>query len=158
MKFSLLFIFFQLVSTASLACSCVPYKADDIKHINQSYAEASSVVIAKVVGIENLNPEETIMYNEERGRFKKTIYHTQRTSFITEKSWKGNHGSEFYTDITVSCCACGFRFEVGQSYLLYLDGPDNKGFYSTSSCHRSSKMKNGLENEIRNLNKIHLIG
>jgi len=100
--------------------------------VEEAYLAYDSVVLAKVVSVESgsfpLHPE-----------LKELLLSGEITTFALEHAWKGDPAVTFRTRIVTQCCFCGMSFVVGEHYLLYLTGPDDDGFYDTSSCSRSAR-------------------
>lgn len=107
------------------ACSCKPPPKDYEAHVIDSFNSADAVVLAKASAV-MLDPAE-----------KKT--ETQISTFTTIKSWKGDHGTQFKTRIITMCCMCGFVFEAGETYLLYLHKYKDSHYYDTSVCTLTKK-------------------
>jgi len=125
----ILVIVFLLYSAKAFSCSCVPQPENQRKGVEDALGYSSSVVLALATSVTRVPPEDK-HYDP-----KKDI-----TEFSEIESWKGVHGKKFYTKIVTVCCMCGFRFEQGETYLLYLGGPDAEGFYTTSTCSRTKKL------------------
>ena len=136
-------------SSAALACSCARYADSDFDDLVQrAYNSASSVLLATAKTIE---PAKTIMkFSDEEYEAESEITH-----FVTEQSWKGKHDKQFSTKIVTECCACGFSFEEGKQYLLYLYGPKEDGFYGTSICSRTKSSEHeDAQKEVKLLDTI----
>ena len=138
---SVIFLLFYVVSMSAFSCSCAVREGSTEELVKLSLDEASSVVLATVEGIEQKDygmPEGPIAPGSNFGRI-------DLTHFSEVKSWKGDHAKHFYTRIEVSCCMCGYVFEVGKTYLLYLHGPDNEGYYVTGICSRTAHESDALD-------------
>lgn len=120
------------LSAQAFACSCIPQPKDINIAVSRSYELASAVVLAKAVKID--------------GGIKKLVDELvyggihQNTQFSTIHHWKGSPGDRFATHTNTSSAACGYSFQPGETYLLYLTGPDASGNYSTSSCSRTKPL------------------
>ena len=80
---------------------------------------------------------------------------TKLTKFEPQRTWKGDFHHSFQTKIDTNCCVCGVSFEVGQTYVLFLHGPDAEGYYSTSSCARARiRHHQSMEDEILILDEL----
>lgn len=146
-----LFVFscLYIMSSVSLACSCA-FEDNSLEDaVKKSLHTASSVVLARAIHIkENENTfstDDPIPPGADMGG--------DITQFNEIQSWKGEHGKSFHTRINTMCCMCGYSFQEGKSYLLYLYGPNKEGFYSTSVCSRT-KPAGDAEKEIDILNRI----
>ncbi|WP_462156602.1 hypothetical protein [Pseudoalteromonas sp. GB56] len=112
----------------TFACSC-----RDVT-VQEATEYADAVVIATAVNIEHvLSPNE---------RFDPQ---TKKTFFTVLEVFKGQEMSELQTQIDTVCCICGMSFTQGETYLLYLQGPDQEGFYHASTCSRSRGIKYAQE-------------
>ncbi|UAL42406.1 hypothetical protein K8B83_16320 [Shewanella inventionis] len=158
MKNVLVLLLLMLATTKAVACSCAFHDGTLEEAVIESYQNASAVVLATAEHVENLEPFVSDVWSEEKGHHKETYYNKQRTQFVALKSWKGEHGKRFFTEIVIACCMCGYSFEEGENYLLYLHGTDKNGYFSTSSCSRTKKATAKIEMELEILSKIGLIG
>ncbi|HWN11148.1 MAG TPA: hypothetical protein VNO50_18055 [Pyrinomonadaceae bacterium] len=62
--------------------------------------------------------------------------------FLVEKSWKGRLTREVTISTGLGGGDCGYRFEVGESYLVYASGANK--LLSTSICQRTApRSENG---------------
>lgn len=148
----LLFVFLQLIIAKAYSCSCAYSDGELEDQVREAFESASSVVLAKVETIEKLEP---FQYSQDDDSSEqRTFYYRHKTHFSEVQSWKGKHGKQFYTNIVVACCMCGYTFEEGRVYLLYLYGPDEQGFYSTSSCSRTTRLSEELKPELEILNSL----
>ena len=61
-------------------------------------------------------------------------------TFQVSSSWKGVRGGEFVVRTPRSGAACGYGFELGQEYLVYVQkgAPDFR--YGVDSCSRTKKL------------------
>jgi hypothetical protein len=137
------------ISAYSLACSCIFEERGLEEAVQDSLHQASSVVLAQAVHVKQNNTpiptDASIGPDFDWGG--------DITQFNEIQSWKGEHGKSFHTKINTMCCMCGYSFEAGKEYLLYLYGPNDDGYYSTSICSRT-KPKDHAEEEIQVLNRI----
>lgn len=67
------------------------------------------------------------------------------------KSWKGMHGATVVVRTDVSGAACGYSFELGESYLVYARGAREP--YSAHFCD-PTKPTNASAEEMKVLDKI----
>ena len=135
----LLFIILALaLPGVSIACSCEyadkDTKFEDFKSLVSSFRSADSVVLAHALS-------------------ESTTEGFQTTTFVVETTWKGDHANKFQTNVATSCCMCGYHFNEGESYLLYLWKYSGGKYYYTSSCSRTKK-KSNAKDEIDTLNRI----
>ena len=146
-----LFVFgsLYLMSGVSLACSCVFEDIGLEESVKKSFKSASSVVLARAIHIE----EKGVSLSPDDPMPPDAFTDGDITQFNEIESWKGEHGKSFHTRINTMCCMCGYSFQVGESYLLKLYGPDEEGFYTTSVCSRT-KPTEDAEEEIDVLNLI----
>jgi hypothetical protein len=127
-----------------------------VDQVTSSVSSSSAVVWARAESTEDIEPYETEVWSEEKGKRKETYYEKQRTQFVAIESWKGLHGKRFFTEVEVVCCVCGYRFVAGEEYLLYLYGPDKNGYYHASTCSRTKIISSTSREEIEILRKIGL--
>lgn len=123
-------IFFS-ASTSVSACSCIP-ELDVALALDQSDA----VFAGRVVGLQltsRLSWDPSVSFATED-----LVVRVAASSW-----WKGapNVYATVYTAFT--CCACGFSFEIGESFLIYADLVD--GVLRTSTCTRTSLLSAASE-------------
>ena len=123
-----------LASNVASACDCRGYSGDIDLDVKQAFVEASSAVVARVESIEQAG----VGYEINR--------------FTEIKSWKGTH--RFRISTLSGGSNCRAWFELGRTYLLYLLGPDDRGFYTTDICSRSKLLNNKAKADIEVLNEI----
>ncbi len=147
-KYILAALVFFLPSVG-IACSCMFEDLPLEESVGKSLSGASSVVLAKAIYVEEnetrVPSDEPIAPGTDLGG--------DITQFEEIQSWKGVHGKSFHTKINTMCCMCGYSFREGESYLLYLSGPDEEGYYSTSTCSRT-RPRYGADEEIEVLNRL----
>ncbi len=136
---SAIVVLFFLVSGKVFACSCAEPMDDTKLAVTQAYKGASSVVVAQVASIEKEKIQKAWMDAGDEG------LEGEITHFVTVDSWKGVHGESFSTKTVKGAGLCDMQFEEGRAYLLYLYGPDRKGYYSASICSRSIKLEGARE-------------
>ncbi|NVJ62392.1 MAG: hypothetical protein HWE27_18535 [Gammaproteobacteria bacterium] len=118
----------------AMACSCAPQPDDINKAVTDAYQRADAVVLAEAIEVTELTGSD--LYGDSLMADMSGEVVKERTLFSEIKSWKGIHGRQFYTEITVACCMCGISFTKGQQYLLYLYRNED-GTFAASSCGRS---------------------
>jgi hypothetical protein len=143
-------------SSHVLACSCMFHEGSLEEQVTSSLSSSSAVVWARAESTEDIEPYETEVWSEEKGKRKETYYQKQRTQFVAIESWKGLHGKRFFTEVEVVCCVCGYRFIEGEEYLLYLYGPNKDGYYHASTCSRTKIINSKSLEEMEILRKIGL--
>ncbi|WP_194755957.1 hypothetical protein [Aliidiomarina indica] len=141
MKYLIFIVFVVLYSGKAVACSCAFHDGTLEEAVMDSYHGAAAVVLATAERVEQFNRRE----NNER----------QKTHFVTKQTWKGDHGPRFKTDIVTACCLCGYAFSEGQTYLLYLYGPNEDGYFSTNICSRTKIASDEIDKELEILDLIH---
>jgi hypothetical protein len=138
-----------LATSSAYSCSCMMEQGSLEDKVLNAYQSASAVLLAKAETVENIKPWVAEVWSEEKGHHKQTRYELQRTQFVALESWKGEHGKRFFTEVEIICCVCGYHFKEGREYLLYLYGPDERGYYSASSCSRTTQMSEKASEEIQ---------
>jgi len=135
-------------SGGALACSCWRSEGGEAEQVKSAYNDAAAVVLARAESVSEERVKRAYLPDNEE------IYPGELTHFSEIRSWKGSHGKQFYTRIITACCMCGISFVAGETYLLYLYGPDKEGFYSTSICSRTSGALNVEDSELRLLDQL----
>ena len=124
-----LLFFVSFLSTKAMACSC-SQPLDDINvAVQEAYTGSASVVLARAENIQQLGGGD--------GQGDDFDVEREITQFSEIQSWKGEHGTQFYTNIITECCLCGVKFELGKTYLLYLYSVEGENTYAASSCSRT---------------------
>jgi hypothetical protein len=118
-----------LIGSGAIACSCMSPSLNHYDAVRSAYESADSVVIATAENIVQTD----IPYSDRDG----STAVGEVTEFVSVSSFKGSHGKRFYTRIITACCMCGFVFEIGRTYLLYLVESREPGYYTTSICSRT---------------------
>lgn len=154
MKHAIALLLLLAGASNAIACSCFNDASTLEEAVTNAFDNATAVVLATAEQVENLEPFTARAWSEGGKHEQKTYYNLQRTQFVALQSWKGEHGKRFFTDIVIACCMCGYTFEQGQTYLLYLHGPDNNGYYRTSSCSRTSGEPTSIEADVEVFNKL----
>ncbi|WP_395376580.1 hypothetical protein [Marinicella sp. W31] len=129
------------------ACSCARQPKYMETAVTRAFNQADAVVFAHTI-----KKEETSVFDEMNQEY---AYDAEITQFSIIKSWKGALTTEVKTKIITACCMCGMSFSHSGSYLLYLYGPDDDGYYSTSICSRT-KLTEDDDPEIHILDQISL--
>lgn len=106
---------FTLISQQVFGCQC-----EGISTIQDSFADANSVFVGKVVSSKN---DSTRSYN-----------------FEIIESFKGNKSTNIEVANPQNMCEPGF--EIGETYLIYAFGDTEKGLYTNSFCSRTGELIN----------------
>jgi len=138
-----------LISFSAFGCSCAPYSKDPSEAVLEAYSSSTAVVLATAESIEKVKTTNPW----GKGEVDSYEYDVEITHFISLRSWKGSHGKNFYTRIITNCCMCGLKFTEEETYLLYLDGPHDNGYYSTSTCSRTVNLERA-ETDIKILDAL----
>ncbi|HYG64571.1 MAG TPA: hypothetical protein VEL74_18470 [Thermoanaerobaculia bacterium] len=97
---------------AALACSCAPSPPPQ-----EALQQAGAVFTGTVVAVDTSGLSSTVRLRVEKG-------------------WKGAKCGEVTVVTSADSAACGYDFQVGQSYLVYAD--KQKGKLNVSLCSRTS--------------------
>ena len=134
-------------SSAILACSCAQVEPDINRAVTQAYKGAARVVVAQATVIETRNIKKAWMEKESQGQ------EGQITRFTVLDNFKGEALDTLSTKSLKSGTSCDVFFEQGKAYLLYLYGPDQEGFYSTTICNRSIMLE-GAKQDLEMLRRL----
>lgn len=116
--------FLLLVPNIGLACSCdlPPMNKSEKQLVELARKKSKAVFVGEVVEI--IVPKtpsgEAAWFNEVR--------------FKVLKKWKGIAAEEITVLTANVCCICGYKFEVGVSYLIYAYGTER---LETNICTRT---------------------
>jgi uncharacterized protein (TIGR03382 family) len=102
------------------ACSCMQQERE------AAFDQASSVFEGQVQSVDPVD--------EMRVRVRMTVVQT----------WKGADVEEIEVTTSSNSAACGYNFEVGQSYLVYADALDD-GSQGVSLCSRTARVEDAAE-------------
>lgn len=138
----------MMLARGALACSCAFPQGTLEEKVRSSFESAASVVLARAESVSEVRLPFGVDGRESDRLPGET------THFSEIRSWKGSHGKQFYTSIVTACCMCGKSFQQGATYLLYLYGPDNEGFYRASTCSRTSEQSRIEDGELEVLDLI----
>ena len=135
--FSLFFcvIFIALSASDISACTCdllIGNKSLE-KQVKEAYKKSSAVFIGEVIEVIK-NPN--VFFVEVRFKVEKT-WNSESENEITITTGRGNGD-------------CGYKFEVGEKYLVYAYGDKNN--LGTNICRRTSFLSGNKDIEL--LNKI----
>ena len=117
--FALTLIFSLAAADAALACSCAPAPPPQ-----EALQQAAAVFTGTVVGVDTAGVTNTVRLRVER-------------------SWKGAKCGEVTVVTSADSAACGYDFQVGQSYLVYAER--QKGKLNASLCSRTSLTSQAAE-------------
>lgn len=122
-------LWFALVAPVALACTCVPLPQPE-----QAFSEATLVFSGTVVGFSDADSTDFMMF----------------VNFEVRRVWKGpaNGHQEVQTagyEGVPNTAACGYPFQVGETYLVYAHayGPD--GEIEASTCTRTRLVADASE-------------
>lgn len=115
--------------TSALACSCsLPTRKLSLKQqVKKSRKNFDAIFSGKVIEITK-QPQ--------------NFYVSVR--LLIENSWKGKLSKEITIVTGLGGGDCGYPFEVGESYLIYVSGSVESRF-STSICSRTTNLLNAAE-------------
>lgn len=119
-----------LSSTAVLACSCeLPKQGETVKQaVKRAHQNSNAVFAGEVVEVIT-NPK--VFYLKVR--------------FKVERSWKNARTEELTIRTGRSIGGdCGYRFEVGEHYLVYAYGSERE-MLETNICQRTRKLADAEE-------------
>ena len=131
--------FLLLVSNVGLACSCdlPPMNKTEKQLVELERKKSKAVFVGEVV--------EIIVPKTASG----AAAWVAEVRFKVQRKWKGAEAEEISVFTANVCCACGFKFEVGESYLVYAYGSDS---LSTNTCTRTSRLSEA-EKDLKVLGK-----
>ena len=125
-----------MAAKPALACTCTaPSTPEEGLH------QSSAVFRGKVIEI----------YRPILDRIGLTKSHTYRVRFEITKRWKGAHSRKFVVTTRLSGEACGYPFEQGKEYLVYV--VDTAGDIETGICTGTRDIR-GAEFEINELDAL----
>jgi hypothetical protein len=115
--------------TDGFACSCsLPYPKQSLKtQVKKALNESRAVFSGKILEV-TADPE----------KFSIVV------KLKVERSWKGSLPEEISINTGRGGGDCGYRFEVGESYLIYAYGSD-VGRLSTNICQRTAKLSEAVK-------------
>jgi len=114
-------VFVLGATVAASACSCAPSL-----DVDQELHRADAVFAGRVVALELvLSSDPAIGVSLEQ----------LRATLSVHSAWKGDVGEQTVVYTVFTCCVCGFRFEIGEEYLVYAIEQD--GELHTSICTRT---------------------
>jgi hypothetical protein len=131
--------FLFLVPGISLACSCdlPPMNKTEEQLIELERKKSKAVFVGEVIEI--IVPKTA---SGEPAWFAEVRFKVQR-------KWKGAVTEDVSVYTGNVCCICGYKFEVGESYLVYAYGTDR---LSTNICTRTAKLSEA-EKDLKVLGK-----
>lgn len=111
---------------AARACSCVLPQS-----LESELEKASAVFSGRVVAV-RLEPAVAPELDLGDGvALERAI-----VTFEVDRRWKGAPGAEMVVQTLHTCCACGLRFELAESYLVVAFGADEVPHVSSCSSTR----------------------
>jgi len=129
--FTLLTLAMIATSIGSHACSCAPLPPADVAR-----DQADTVFAGRVIGL-RLVPQSGDDLASSFG------IEDLEVTIAVHSLWKGEVGEEQLLFTTYTCCVCGFRFEIGEEYLVYATVID--GVLRTSLCTRTALLSEASE-------------
>lgn len=123
---NLLFLTFGVIAIAlashveTLACTCVDFELDPKTEVPRARRSADAVFLGRVLQVTS----------DDR------IKQTDTIRFKVERTWKGPVRADVNIFTGNSGGDCGFRFKVGETYLVYANESKNK--LDTTFCHRTA--------------------
>ena len=114
------------------ACSCAPPPAADVAR-----DQADAVFAGRVIGL-RLVPQA----GSDPAALSFSIEDLEVTMLV-HSLWKGDVSEEQRLFTTFTCCVCGFRFEIGEEYLVYATLVE--GVLRTSMCTRTALLSAASE-------------
>jgi hypothetical protein len=150
-KIFLLILIFTFSIAKSFACSCIETNESLSEKVQIAFHQADLIISGKVV--------EIIIVNKARIRSSADpiIY-----KFEIAKTIKGKIQKEIIEIASeTSEASCGYKFELGKSYLVYAlksshfgELTKNEFDYVTSLCNRNQKLKKVNKKELRKLKNL----
>jgi len=122
----LVFFLTVVVPIGVLACSCAPPP-----EVATAFSQADAVFSGRVIGLElvpRFDEDPTVSF----------VIEDLRVKFAVTSCWKGKVTPETILHTTFTCCVCGYRFEIGESYIVYASVDD--GTLRTSICTRTKPL------------------
>jgi hypothetical protein len=117
-----IFAFLIFTNIDVYACSCIPRSNETIQQqVNQAKTDAQAVFSGRVLQI-----------------IRKPETYQTIVKLRVENFWKGNLSKEVTVTTGSDSALCGYKFEVGQSYLIYANGVDVDNL-QTNICTRTAK-------------------
>ena len=106
------------------ACSCeLPQANSTLKRqVRTAYKSSLAVFVGRVIDVVSLSETHSVI-----------------VKMRVDRSWKGNLQNEVTLATGQGGGDCGYKFEVGQSYLVYAYGPDVTRL-STNICQRTAAL------------------
>lgn len=115
-----LLIGFVLEPTWALACSCMPFPADEAKAAASAYALADVIFLGTV-----------------KSTVSRRLSHlaVRDTTFEVQQSWKGLNGLDAVVVRSANGeIACGYRFRKPGDYLVFAYWDADRHIFTTSMC------------------------
>ncbi len=113
---SLMFLFASALN--SFACSCQLSPAPMKKQVKDAYTDSYAVFSGEVLKI------------TQKDEWSVAV------KIKVEKSWKGEFSQEIIINTNSQSSMCGYSFEVGKRYLVYVYG--TKDDLNTNNCSRTT--------------------
>ena len=125
---SCLFSVAMFFTSDVLACSCeIPRPNDSVAEMTRKERKASSAVfLGEVLSVVKVSELENV------------------AKIRVEVKWKGVKTSEVNVSTGIGGGDCGFLFEVGEKYLIYVSKSKN-GAFTTNICSRTKPLSEARE-------------
>ena len=134
-----LIITFLFLSPIAIACSCFSPTGSEEERLKSAFERAPLVFIGKAV------EQDSAFFDE----------YEHETVFETIETLKGIPTTPITTNIWVGCCACGYNFQVGESYLVFAyPHHEIEGSFSVSTCSQTSVLDSEALRRIEMLRKF----
>lgn len=119
------------VSTGAIAdiCLCLPDDGDVRARVKRYFDTANLVFVGKVETEDHITTMRVVARGDDP-----IAVEIQRYSVLIETSWKGPQSQHVFLIRSPpnGCLLTDFR--VGDSYLVYAEGPDDDGYYLPIGC------------------------
>jgi hypothetical protein len=122
---SLALTLFLLASAEkSFACSCPRSLEPEKKQVQQAYTDSTAIFSGEVFEISESSADKNSLL----------------VKFKVAKLWKSELNREVTITTAKESAMCGYRFEIGKTYLVYANGL--KDSLMVSNCSRTTNMSN----------------
>ena len=122
-------LFLCFATGNAFACSCIRLETDPAKLTKSALKSSDAVFIGTV---------ETAPIRSRKG--ERAIEGIQNAVFFVRKSWKGANDPTFETTGHTSGSLCGFHFDVGETYLVFVR-KNLDGTFRVSSCGLTARLE-----------------
>lgn len=142
------------VAAETQACSCQHVDSDSLE-FKVAWEVRRSSLIARAL-VESTEPVSPYFSQQQtdRGRRRVQRYEAERAHLKTLEVFQGAPGKQFISQQSNAGASCGFNFEEGKEYLVYLSGPFADGRYAASMCSRTRIVTERTRREIEILRSM----